>query len=1780
MPKKHWFNSTQSIVIAGVFLAVVVLGFAYVLITKGSNDIMPAAYGQGISWRVEYNEQGQIARSIDPAGRATQYTYTPSSDGSLHAVTEAPPEGAPVTWQFDADGKVETMKDGEGEVAYHYDNRGLLNAVDRKGSSPITYKYDDADRLIELNIGNFYRIAWTYDFLGRIAKIETPAGIISYNYQTGQNTVERSLPNGIKTIWKRQLNGELEEITHGFSKNPADRQYMVLSRYSYSHGPDGRIAAINEYSSGQGQFTRQYAYDTMGRLVRATGPGGREYGYEYDQAGNRIKATTTGSPAQLISYDWAGRLTSVDGKPVQYDACGNLISATMDGVARKYAYRPDGRLAKTESGTESAEYRYDGNGQLVVRKSTSGETRFIPDPLSGNGHPLVIDEGGVRILVIWDGDTPLALVRNGKVEWLLHDHLGSVRLVTDAQGKVNRTCDYDPFGVPVNAERSGSLMPEFAGLLRDDLAGDYLTTARVYAPMLGSFLQPDPQKRIPSIDSESYSFYSYSGHDPVNFIDLNGTERTLADMRATQREVMERIREQQANMRDRQHEMMDRMRSKQSDMSDRQREMMVRMREQQTDMRDRQREMIQQTQDLLHQAEKDRDEFLYIYPRILVAEGLSIYKYIPVGVGGIPAAMALLATSPLGEVFLSNSENDIGRVAPEPLSKLKLQQKALKNANEKFQQILKGIEILKDLPNYIITKYELKFYDKKFPFKQIVFFWETKGIHQLYDVPASIIKQTILKTKTVLDVKEIRKTIIDNAEGILKKNLKKGIVEGVRSISKYIEGRNSQDDGFSPSTVGGVYIGGSGRMLEGMGELKGVRIDANGNLVLVGEEGGNIKLPPLRLDDVVTVFRSVYLNGEGPTVTIDPNPNNPNASPMVIRHSKATEDTYVGWVLYEADRLMKGYGQGVDNITQKDIASRVPGYANVLETTYFGGGNPQEAQKMGIWERFWIVPAESRRYEGSRKELTLFDVPLKVKTQKMRWQNGKLVDDLTGNSSPGAQTFTSWFTTNYDAIGGEQYLTPPKESGMTKPVPVFTELRRIALLTAVAEKLRDQGVPMPFWMHDYDVRKVPFEHVTPAMEVTRQQSSGSTIHTARVFGGVELSPESRSVKTYSTAGDVAKAPAEIRNEVDRSVKLAERLERVITDTAPVPLTVNRVSDGNKEYKVVSIPGTETQALGPCRLDEVDLAVPVAGGSELQLSRSFNSFFSPKGVLGQGWTMDLPRLQEVRIPGNREGGKVSYTMGYELLTPLNSVHARFKDIRPVKDLPGSTLQVPDAEGPFYGLATGKPYFFKNIETHKLLLKNGQEWHFTKYGSLIAIKIGGQVTVYERDAEGRVSRIASLIGGQPAGEIRLGYDGNGKLMKATGNLFDNKQAKPVEVTYTYDTMGRLAEVTSNAGTVGYNYTGSLVNAVTWTGKGGDSKPEILRSFQYNSLGQMVSEKAGNVTVAHTITHSPDGMTASSQESLNGGKESGSTTVMQYDRYMRPISAVADGTSTTWSYPAAGGVQMIMTTPDKQTLKIVESPDGRSGTLVRNGVPWIAAQFNNIGKLSSLSELGRSVLTQQWRQDGQLSRMETPAQGAFLQYDAQGLLSSVTLHPAGAGTNPTEWQETIVDRQGRPIEVKNYTGAHLQISYDEWNVLSALVQQTPNGNYGYNIKRNGDGRIEAVNSSWGNTLYNYDNNGNIQKLVTTRGGRSATVNLDNGSTRSMTGFDGGQTSFENYKDGALKGMPRLITCANGLELAHNYDANNRLLAVNVGNTHRVRLEYDKLGRVIGYAWEPAKH
>jgi len=1694
----------------------------------------------GLVWRIAYDEAGRLSHSVDPAGRVTKYSYTKRPDGALESAVRTPPEGAPVEWRFDAAGRLASMSDGAGAVAYRYNKRGQLAAVARKGEPELRTSYDVAGRLTELRVGGFYRVAWTYDYLGRVEQIDTPAGVVSYEYETGRNRVTRSLPNGIKTFWKRRPNGELVQITHGLFKKPNAAQYSVLAEYTYELGPDGRITAVQDRSARATAVWR-YAYDAMGRLVHAAGPGGQEYRYVYDRVGNRLKATCSGRPDQTCSYDWAGRLTDVDGRPCSYDACGNLAEITMDGVARSYRYRTDGRLAEARAGGETVEYRYNGFGRLVARETAAGETRFVPDPLSRCWRPLVMElPDGTRTLIVWDGAAPLALVRDGRVEWLLEDHLGSVRVAVAEDGTVLRSHRYDPFGVPETAAQAGTEGFGFAGLLQNHEAGGLHAFARTYVPRLGAFLQPDPKKRTPSQAPGECALYAYCDGDPLNFVDRDGMLPHHWDAE-DQRKLQLAIMSSRA---------------------------------------------IRQSQTISQRSIAYDPSATHAQPGDLVVrswqspfEGVVIpHTFIYWG----PQRAGNLAFDSIELQKMSRQANETCLILPahwtgDPGTRKNFYRPLESDVACKYR----GVETtLRDLP--LSTKWAILDHGFQYDLSRV------GRTHGIYDWQRNQCVDSVFEVYE-RGFEQSGVTILDNAKREIQfRDLFRGAGLGTNPMSVLggLGGKLQKVDEpalsrqyASASPVGGVYLGGAGRTLEGIGVLSGVRLDANGSLLLVGEDGGDIKLPPLRLDDVVAVFRAVYLHGTGPTVTIDPNPDGPEQYDMIIRHDDATDGTYAGWILYQADRLMKGYSQGLDNVTQKEIVSRVPGYDEVVDTIYFGAGNPRKRQKQGIWERFWIVPAESRRFPGPRRELTLFDVPLKLKTQRMKWQGRELVDDTEGRSSPGAEAFTKWFTAQYDAIAAEQRLAAPAETGLAGPVPVFQELRRIALLTAIAENLRDQGVPMPFWMRDYALRPVRFERTTPGIEVTRRRKNGNAIQTARIFGGVQLGADRETVNTFATAADTRKAPRAVRRELARSVELADRLEKALAETVRpdtwAPLTVHPVVAHDQAFQAVSVPGAETLALGPCRLEHTDITVPVAAGRELRLVRRFNSFFAPNGPWGTSWTLDLPRLEKIRTPvsGN---GETAFAVGYELSSPLNSVHARFRDLRRVPELGGTRLQVPDAASPFLGLADGRLDFLKDPATHVVLLKDGREWHFTEHGHLIAEQAGPQISVYERGADGRVTRMLALFGGAIVARIELEYTDNGLLSKAVGKAIGVPNPAPVELNYTYDSAARLATVRSREGTVRYGYRDSWVASVTRTGGVQGAGPDMQRTFEYNAQGQLTTETQDGAVLRHAVAADPQG---GLEESVAAAADGRRRAFARYDRRMRPLESVqADGTRCAWLYRPDGGIETTVTMPDGRKLSVTQSADGRSRTVRPEDGPAVTAQFDEAGRMTALSEDGELVFSQRWRRDGQPAREQTPTQGVTFEYGDDAVLAAVHRHaPAEPGATWRTWQKTSLDRRGAPVQIRDSSGLEVLLQYDPAGRPTTVLQKTPEGNMGYNIERDNAGRVRTVRSSWDNTSYEYGTDGDLQRIETTRAGKSALIEMADGLVRRVTGFGNGVTSFAYHKQPDGAGLLSSVHCANGLELSHTYDAAGRLASVEVGPERRIRLAYDAENRVVAYALVP---
>jgi YD repeat-containing protein len=159
------------------------------------------------------------------------------------------PDACKVTYKYDKFGRCVSMTDTGGTVRYKYDGFSRLIEVQRDGQPGISYTYDTMDRLKSVGVGKELTTSYSYDFLGRQAKIDTPAGSISYEYQTGQGLVVRTLSNRIRTIWEYRPDGSLQSISHAAKDN------RLLAQFTYSYRPDGPINASKEWDPRGGLAT-------------------------------------------------------------------------------------------------------------------------------------------------------------------------------------------------------------------------------------------------------------------------------------------------------------------------------------------------------------------------------------------------------------------------------------------------------------------------------------------------------------------------------------------------------------------------------------------------------------------------------------------------------------------------------------------------------------------------------------------------------------------------------------------------------------------------------------------------------------------------------------------------------------------------------------------------------------------------------------------------------------------------------------------------------------------------------------------------------------------------------------------------------------------------------------------------------------------------------------------------------------------------------------------------------------------------------------------------------------------------------------------------------------------------------------------------------------------------------------------------------------------------------------------------------------------------------------
>jgi RHS repeat-associated protein len=296
----------------------------------------------GAVTKYSYNHDGDLARTTDPVGMATAYTYDAAGHPlSSVQVSDSYPSGVATYYGYDDDGRLDAQlgpvtTDAVTGVArtpwtvYGYDPDGLVATVttaDYQGHDPtrvVTYTYDANDRVASEQDPTGATSKYTYDAYGNVATYTDALGnVYGYTY----------LPTGQQT----------STVLHNYVGDPtAPGSPVDLTLASRSFDPAGRLATSTD---AMGRTTHYYYFDDD--LPQSAWIDGF-----HDADGS-----TRSFPLVQDQYDAAGNLTEqVTGNGLvttdyEVDARDRVTRATLDPAdldrVTTYGYDADSRLTAT-----------------------------------------------------------------------------------------------------------------------------------------------------------------------------------------------------------------------------------------------------------------------------------------------------------------------------------------------------------------------------------------------------------------------------------------------------------------------------------------------------------------------------------------------------------------------------------------------------------------------------------------------------------------------------------------------------------------------------------------------------------------------------------------------------------------------------------------------------------------------------------------------------------------------------------------------------------------------------------------------------------------------------------------------------------------------------------------------------------------------------------------------------------------------------------------------------------------------------------------------------------------------------------------------------------------------------------------------------------------------------------------------------------------------------------------------------------------------------------------
>jgi RHS repeat-associated protein len=471
----------------------------------------PGSFGDGVAsgkrairWS-EYSDLGDPIESFE------------CTDGATFNVSTDFIQARPSVMRYPA------VQESRMAVSYHYNAAGYLQYLMDDGPNKLLWAALEANAQ------------------GQITREVTPNGVETVN--------ERNPSTGWLMHTESHAQLEFDDLiqnwTYGYDevgnirhRDQADLAHRIATTEGFTYDELDRLKTADTTFAGGGTVgAESFDYNAIGNVTRKG-----DLSFSYVGCGAGPHAVCAIGDRSTLSYDANGNFSSGGGRTARFNGRDKAVHMVGNNALVDLIYGAEGnravQLAGTSEGDPMAERTvYVGMGStgksLYERTTKPGSTEHVHFLYAGSAH------GGaafaVRTITKGGSGTVSTATR-----YAHFDHLGSVTALSDEAGHVgggtpsaagtSGLWSYDSWGAMRSSDGAGTSQSNialpaghrgFTGHETMPHIGLVNMNGRIYDPLIGRFLSPDPTVQFIA-NLQSYNRYSYVLNNPLRYTDPTG----------------------------------------------------------------------------------------------------------------------------------------------------------------------------------------------------------------------------------------------------------------------------------------------------------------------------------------------------------------------------------------------------------------------------------------------------------------------------------------------------------------------------------------------------------------------------------------------------------------------------------------------------------------------------------------------------------------------------------------------------------------------------------------------------------------------------------------------------------------------------------------------------------------------------------------------------------------------------------------------------------------------------------------------------------------------------------------------------------------------------------------------------------------------------------------------------------------------------------------------------------------------------------------------------------